>query len=53
MSVEVDGDADFLFECRNKLCDGGRMTEASHVFNTKNMCTHFFQLLGLIDVVFK
>ena len=53
MRVEVDGNADFLFECRNKLGDSSRMTEAGHIFYAKNMCSHFFQLIGLIDVVFK
>ena len=53
MRVEVNRDADFIFERFDELLGGKGADESGHVFDAEHVCAHLFQLLGQADVVFK
>ena len=42
VGVEVDGDADLLLEGGEEFGGGGRVAESGHVFDAKNVGSHFF-----------
>ena len=51
--MKVNWDGDLLTKSFDQLICGVRVAESRHVLEGKNVCSHYFQLLRHLDVIFE